>query len=67
MTTDPFRRHQKALCVSGAPNRAGLYGCSCCRKLYHLGDFKRFARKHAKTQLRRETKKLVAEQLREAS
>lgn len=63
MTKDDFRRYQKPLCVSGAPNKMGIYGCSCCRKVSDLGDFKKFARHAAKVRLRRETRREIANEI----
>ena len=63
MTKDEFRKFQKAYCVSGAPNKAGMYGCRCCRKIGFLNHFKKWARDMAKTEFRRETKKLIQEEM----
>jgi hypothetical protein len=65
MTRDEFRKHQKPLCRSGAPNRQGIYGCPCCRKVSNTNEFKKFARKTAKTKLRAETQREIRTQIRD--
>jgi hypothetical protein len=60
MTRDDFRKFQKRYCRSGAPNKVGIYGCSCCRVIGNLADFKRWARKQAKVLFRRETRVEIA-------
>ncbi len=62
MTKDEFRRGQKILCVSGAPNKAGIYGCACCRKIADLRRFKKLARRMAKARLRNADRKEFAKQ-----
>ncbi len=53
---DDFRRQQKALCINGAPNRPGKYGCACCRGGRrwgaNLNEFKKVSRRLAKARLR---------------
>ena len=47
---DDFRRLQRAQAYDGG-GHAGCYGCSCCRKIAHLGKFKKWSRKHARRRL----------------
>jgi hypothetical protein len=55
---DDFRKLQKAMCHNGAPGGGRrTYGCGCCRKVAHLGHFKVFSRKLAKTRFRAMTRK----------
>lgn len=54
MTKDSFRIFQKIECKSGAPNKAGIYGCSCCRKFASLKDFKKWSRRLARTKLKKQ-------------
>lgn len=64
-TKDAFRREQKKMCVSGAPNHVGIYGCSCCRMLSDKGDFKKASRKLAKARFRQMTKGEILKTLKE--
>jgi hypothetical protein len=53
---DDFRRFQKVMCWSGAPGGGRRkYGCPCCREIAHLGHFKVFSRKLAKSRFRQQT------------
>lgn len=59
-TIDGFRKYQKRLCLSGAPNHVGIYGCYCCRKIRNLNKFKKWARKVAKSKFRQETQNIIS-------
>lgn len=67
MTKDEFRKFQKEDCHSGSPNKQGIYGCPCCRKLSNLNHFKKMSRKLAKGKLRNETRKFIEKALKEAA
>ena len=62
MTRDSFRREQKKMCLSGAPNHVGIYGCPCCRMTANLNSFKKESRKLAKVRSNREALKDIQKQ-----
>jgi hypothetical protein len=62
MSKDEFRTEQKAMCVSGSP-RCGLYGCPCCRMIGNLNVFKKVSRRLAKVRFRRNTRRMIQEEM----
>jgi hypothetical protein len=57
---DEFRKLQKQECLNGGTKEL-KYGCSCCRKIKNIQEFRKWARKLAKSRLKNQDRKDLTE------
>jgi hypothetical protein len=59
---DDFRKEQKKENIDFSENKRCRFGCSCCRKIRHLGNHKKHTRKLARVRLKNNDKKDLPEE-----